>query len=171
MIISQRQHARMPYVESIILSAGGAESMILSERAESIILSALPAESMILSAILSRRAESIILSAPSKRVLLSAPPAYKHVPRGSTRACQAESIILSTSGAESKILSLHAESIILSAGSPESMILSTRAESIVLSASPAESMMLSALQKHRYWRVFFVLQTCVFFAKSTAIYA
>jgi hypothetical protein len=38
-----------PHAESIILSAGGAESMILSARAESIILSVLPAESMILS--------------------------------------------------------------------------------------------------------------------------
>ncbi len=43
--------------ESIILSAGGAESMILSACAESMILSAPRAESMILSA----RAESIIL--------------------------------------------------------------------------------------------------------------
>jgi hypothetical protein len=38
-----------PHAESIILSAGGAESMMLSVRAESIILSAPPAESMILS--------------------------------------------------------------------------------------------------------------------------
>jgi hypothetical protein len=38
-----------PHAERIILSAGGAESMILSARAESIILSVLPAESMILS--------------------------------------------------------------------------------------------------------------------------
>ncbi len=37
------------HAESIIFSAGGAESMILSAHAESIILSALPAESMILS--------------------------------------------------------------------------------------------------------------------------
>ncbi len=38
-----------PHAEIIILSAGGAESMILSACAESMILSALPAESMILS--------------------------------------------------------------------------------------------------------------------------
>jgi hypothetical protein len=38
-----------PHAESIILSAGGTESMVLSAHAESIILSALPAESMILS--------------------------------------------------------------------------------------------------------------------------
>ncbi len=38
-----------PHAESIILSAGGAESMIPSLRAESIILSAPPTESMILS--------------------------------------------------------------------------------------------------------------------------
>ncbi len=48
-----------PHAESIILSAGGAESIILSACAESIILSAGGAESMILSV----RAESIILSA------------------------------------------------------------------------------------------------------------
>jgi hypothetical protein len=146
--------------------------MILSERAENIILSPPPAESMILSAILSRHAESIILSAPlAESVMLSVPPAHKRVPRGSARACQADSIILSAGGAESKILSSRAESIILSVGSAESMILSTSAESIILSAPPAASMMLSAPQKHRYRRVFFVLQTCVFFRKSTAIYA
>jgi hypothetical protein len=39
-----------PHTESIILSAGGAESMIISSCAESIILSAPLAESMILSA-------------------------------------------------------------------------------------------------------------------------
>ncbi len=38
-----------PHAESIILSAGGAESMILSARAEGIILSAPTAESMICS--------------------------------------------------------------------------------------------------------------------------
>ncbi len=38
-----------PHTESILLSAGGAESMILSARAESIILLLLPAESMIFS--------------------------------------------------------------------------------------------------------------------------
>ncbi len=38
-----------PHAESIILSAGGAESMILSVRDESIILSEPPTESMILS--------------------------------------------------------------------------------------------------------------------------
>ncbi len=38
-----------PHAESIILSANGAENMILSARAESIILSAPPAKSMILS--------------------------------------------------------------------------------------------------------------------------
>jgi hypothetical protein len=38
-----------PHAESIILSAGGAESMLLSSCAESIILSVLPTESMILS--------------------------------------------------------------------------------------------------------------------------
>ncbi len=38
-----------PHAESIILSADGAENMILSSRTESIILSAPPAESMILS--------------------------------------------------------------------------------------------------------------------------
>ncbi len=38
-----------PHAESIILSAGGTESMILSARAESTILSVPPAESMILS--------------------------------------------------------------------------------------------------------------------------
>ncbi len=37
-----------PHAESIILTAGGTESMILSLRAEGIILSAPPAESMIL---------------------------------------------------------------------------------------------------------------------------
>ncbi len=47
-----------------------------------------------------------------------------------------------------------------------SMILSMHAESIILSAPPAENMMLSAPQKHRYRRVFFVLQTCVFFLLS-----
>jgi hypothetical protein len=48
------------HAESIILLAGGAESMMLSACAESMILSALPAESMILSAC----AESMILSVP-----------------------------------------------------------------------------------------------------------
>ncbi len=43
-------HPRSGGAESIILSAGGAKSMMLSARAESIILSALPAESMMLSA-------------------------------------------------------------------------------------------------------------------------
>jgi hypothetical protein len=38
-----------PHAESIILTAGGTESMILSACVESIILSAPPAESMILS--------------------------------------------------------------------------------------------------------------------------
>jgi large subunit ribosomal protein L15 len=42
-------HQACPHVESIILSAGISESMILSARAKSIILSAPPAESMILS--------------------------------------------------------------------------------------------------------------------------
>ncbi len=80
------------HAESIILSAGGAESMILSMCAESIILSVSPAES----------------------VMLSALPACKHSLRGSTRACQAESIVLSASSVESMILSARAESIILS---------------------------------------------------------
>ena len=64
----------------------------------------------------------------------------------------------------SKILSSHTESIILSVGGAESMILSTHAESLGLSAPPAESMMLSAPQKHHYWRVFFILQTCFFYS-------
>ncbi len=41
---------RLGGAERIILSAGGAKSMMLSARAESIILSALPADSMMLSA-------------------------------------------------------------------------------------------------------------------------
>ncbi len=43
-------HHRLGSTESIILSAGGAESMMLSAHAKSIILSALPTESMMLSA-------------------------------------------------------------------------------------------------------------------------
>jgi hypothetical protein len=43
-------YRRLGGAESIILSAGGAKSMMLSARAESIILSVLPAESMMLSA-------------------------------------------------------------------------------------------------------------------------
>jgi hypothetical protein len=55
--------------ESITLSTGGADSMMLSARIESIILSAPSAESMMLSA----RTESIILSAlPADSMMLSA---------------------------------------------------------------------------------------------------
>ncbi len=67
-----RGSARAYRAESIILSAGGGESMILSACAESIILSAGGAERMILSMC----AESIILSAPpAESVTHSAPPA------------------------------------------------------------------------------------------------
>ena len=79
---------------------------------------------------------------PAESVILSAPPACERVLRGSARACQAESTILSAGGAESKILSSRAESIILSAGSTESMILSMRSESIILSTLPTESVIL-----------------------------
>ncbi len=99
-----------PRDESIILSAGGAESMILLARAESIILSTGGAESMILSTC----AESIILSAlPAESMLLSVPLTRKHALRVSAQACQAESIIVSAGGAESMILSVCTESIIL----------------------------------------------------------
>ena len=76
-------HCRSSGAESIILSAGSAESMMLSARAESIILSAPPAESMMLSA-------------------------QGHACALTLRACScagsAESIILSVDGAESMIV-------------------------------------------------------------------
>jgi hypothetical protein len=76
--------------ESIILSAGGTDSMILSMHAESVILSAPPAKSMVLSA------------PPGESVTLSVPPALERALRCSAQACRAESIILSAGGAESK---------------------------------------------------------------------
>jgi hypothetical protein len=82
-------------------------------------------------------------------MILSAPPARKHALRVIAQAChQAERIILSAGGAESRILSARAVSIILSADGTESMLLSMRAESIILSVGGAESMMLSAPQKY-----------------------
>ncbi len=64
-----------PQADSIILSAGGAASMVLSARAESIVLSAGEAESVILST----RADIIILSAPlAESMMLSAPQKHCH---------------------------------------------------------------------------------------------
>ncbi len=54
-------HCQGRHAESIILSAGGAESMMLSTCAENVILSDQPTEGMILSG----HPESIILSVPS----------------------------------------------------------------------------------------------------------
>ncbi len=88
--------------ESIILSAVGAESMMLSARVESIILSAPPAESMMLLAC----DESIFLSAPlAESMMLSA--WYAPVLPLKARSCVggAESITLSVGGAESITLS------------------------------------------------------------------
>jgi hypothetical protein len=138
--------------------------MILSACSESIILSAGGAESMILS----RCAKSIILSVPSaERMILSAPPARERTLRVNARACpRAESIILSAGGTESMVLSARAESIILSAGGTASMILSTRAESIILSAPLAENMMLSAPQKHCHQSVCFCTPDLFFFLLS-----
>jgi hypothetical protein len=78
MMLSARGHARTLTLrarscacgaESIILSEGGAESMMLLAPFESIILSEPPAESMILS----ERTESIILSAPpAENMMLTA---------------------------------------------------------------------------------------------------
>ncbi len=64
-----REHALLdsgracPHAESIILSVGGTESMILSAPAESIILSAPPTETMILSQLSGRNWEYDTLSA------------------------------------------------------------------------------------------------------------
>ncbi len=62
-----------------------------------------------------------------------------------TQSNGAENIILSASGVETIMLSVHAESIILSVPPTESMMLSAHAEIIILSVLPAESMILSAL--------------------------
>jgi hypothetical protein len=82
--------------------------MILSACVESIILSALPAESMMLSV----RNESILISVPlAESMMLSAWHARALPLRTRLRTGGAESISLAAGGAECMMLSAHVESI------------------------------------------------------------